>query len=803
MVVPDPAPDLRAPGAPGIAPRWTSSAKSGVGTAATDLSRVWFTVSHGVLNEVYYPRIDQANTRDCGLLVTDSRGFFSEEKRHTRTVILPLAQGVPGYRLENTCLQGRYRIEKTIITDPIRDVLLQRVRFQPLRGRTSDYRLYVLLAPHIGNCGYGNHAWIGDYNGVRMLFAERNGTCLALACSTGFRAASCGYVGVSDGWQDLSNHGRMTWFYDAAPDGNVALTGEIDLAEGDPFVLALGFGRNAAEAGLQARSALQQDFDAAAQAYVDAWLACQARCASLGSVEESGFDLYRVSTAVLKTHEAKDFPGGMIASLSIPWGFEKGDEDLGGYHLVWPRDLVESAGGLLAAGDDAASRRALIYLMSTQLADGRWPQNMWLDGTPYWNGIQMDETAFPILLADLLRRGEALNGITPWPMVRAAARFLVQNGPVTQQDRWEEDGGYSPFTLAVEVAALLAAADFAAASGEVPLARFLRETADCWNDSIERWTYVKGGDVGRELGVDGFYVRIAPVDECDASSPAGGFVAIKNRPPGESSAPFARIVSPDALALVRFGLRAADDPRILDTVRVIDALLRTETATGPVWHRYNRDGYGEHEDGRPFDGTGQGRGWPLLAGERAHYEIARGDLEAARRLLAVLAAQGSPGGLLPEQVWDAPDIPERELYNGRPSGAAMPLVWAHAEYIKGLRSLRDRRVFDMPPQPVERYQEARTGSTLAIWRFNHKTRFFDPGRTLRVETLAPATVHWSADGWSAVHDSGSTDSGLGVHYTDLPTGSLAPGTEVAFTFYWPEAGRWEGADFTVKAAVAG
>jgi len=760
---------------------------------------VWFTLSHGIVNEVYYPRLDQANTRDCGLIVTDGQSFFSEEKRHTQNEIRPLARGVPGYHLTNTCGRGRYRIEKTVVTDGQREVLLQRIRFTALLGQLTDYHLYVLLAPHIGNCGYGNRAWVGEYNGVRMLFAARDGTTLALACSAPFAGLSCGYVGTSDGWQDLTAHGRMTWFHAAARDGNVALTGEIDVAAcAGEFVLALGFGRNAAEAGHQTRAALLGDFDALARDYVEGWQAFQRQSVDLGRVEDTGFDLYRVSTAVLRTHEAKQLPGGMIASLSIPWGFEKGDEDLGGYHLVWPRDLVESAGGLLAAGHAGAARRALLYLMSTQGADGRWPQNMWLDGTPYWSGLQMDEVAFPILLADLLRRAGALDGLDVWPMVRRAAGFLARNGPVTQQDRWEEDGGYSPFTLAVEVAALLIAADFAHDAGEPLLEGFLHETADNWNDQVERWTYVTGTDLARRVGVDGYYLRIAPVDVCDAASPAAGFVAIKNRPLDQSTAPAVQIVSTEALALVRFGLRAADDPRIENTVRVIDALLKVETATGPVWHRYNQDGYGEHQDGGPFDGTGQGRGWPLLAGERAHYALARGDLDDARRLLDVMARQASPGGLLPEQVWDAPDIPDRELFNGRPSGSAMPLAWAHAEYIKLLRSLRDGRVFDMPPQPVARYQRGRGVSPFAIWRFNHKVRSCQRGRTLRIEVLSPARVHWTADGWRTWDDRPTRDTGVGLHYVDLPTAELGAGVVLTFTFFWPEAGRWEGQDFTVE-----
>jgi glucoamylase len=791
-------PELIAPGYPGIPPRWTSSAKSGVGTAVNGQSRVWFTLSHGIVNEVYYPSVDQANTRDLGFLVTDGSSFFSEEKRDATSRILQLAHGVPGYRLTNTCTQGRYGIHKTIVSDPHRDVLLQRVRFEPLQGRLTDYHLYALLAPHIGNRGSGNSGWAGDYRGVPMLFAARNGTTLALASSPPFRGMSCGYVGYSDGWQDISTHKCMTWFYTQAPDGNIALTGEIDLPAGDgTAVLALALGRNPAEAGQRARAALLEDFDQVAGDYIHGWQVFQDRCLDLGTVGKSGLDLYRVSTAVLRTHEEKRFAGGMIASLSIPWGFNKGDDDLGGYHLVWPRDQVESAGGLLAAGDVIGARRTLFYLMSTQEADGHWPQNMWLDGTPYWSGVQMDETAFPILLADTLRRLHAFDGLDPWPMIRRAASFLVCNGPVTQEDRWEEDGGYSPFTLAVEVAALLAAADFADLAGEASVANHLRETADTWNANIECWTYVTDTELTRRLRVDGYYVRIAPLDVPDAASPASGFVPIKNRPPGESLAPSAQIVSPDALALVRFGLRAPDDPRILNTVKVIDATLRSETATGPVWHRYTGDGYGEHEDGSPFDGTGIGRGWPLLAGERAHYELAAGNVDEARRLLQLIERQTSPGGLIPEQVWDGPDVPALELVNGYPSGSAMPLVWAHAEYTKLLRSLHDGHVFDMPPQPVQRYQVRKVVSPFAVWRFNHKCRGFALGKRLRIEVLAPAVIHWSADDWRSVHDDPTVDSQLGIHFVDLPTEGLPAGASVQFTFYWTAAKRWEGVDFSM------
>lgn len=796
-----------APGWPGIAPRWTSSAKSGVGAALNPLSRVWFSLSHGILNEIYYPRVDQACTRDLGLIVTDGRDFFSEEKRQATHQIAWTAEGVPAYRLLNTCTQGRYRIEKEVIADPRRDALLQRTRFVPLQGALADYRLYALLAPHLGNRGMGNTAWLDDYKGLPILCAARNDTVLALACSAPWLARSAGFVGFSDGWQDLVRHRQMAWRYTRAENGNVALTGEVDLNAADgAFTLALGFGRTVHEAGQRALSSLLDGFDVALEEYVRGWQDWQQALADLAPVcvGPTPEDLYRVSTAVLRVHEAKHFPGGLIASLSIPWGADKGDDDLGGYHLVWPRDLAEVAGGLLAAGALEDALRVLEYLQATQEADGHWPQNMWLDGQPYWHGIQMDETAFPILLVGLACQAGAVE-VQPanrfWPMVRNAAGYLVRNGPVTPQDRWEEDPGYSPFTLAAEVAALLVAADLADINGEPEVGVYLRETADTWNDSIERWTYVEDTALAREVGVDGYYIRTAPPEVADAASPVHGFVPIKNRPPGESSQPAAQIISPDALALVRFGLRAADDPRIVCTVKIIDALLRVETSVGPAWHRYNGDGYGEHEDGRAFDGTGVGRAWPLLTGERGHYELAAGRPDAATRLLATLEGFANEGGLLPEQVWDAPDLPKAGLFFGQATGSAMPLAWAHAEYIKLRRSLCDGQVFDTPQQTVQRYLVDKVTAAHATWHFNQKCRTIPPDKTLRIELLEPALIHWSADEWQTVHDLETRDTGLGVHVADIPATQFAPGAAVRFTMRWAQENRWENRDFVVRVSA--
>ena len=789
-----------APGWPGIPPRWTSSAKSGVGTALNRTSKVWFTLSHGILNEIYFPRVDMPCTRDFGLIVTARLNFFSEEKRHCRFEIAPFEDGVPGFRLVNTDVGNRYRIEKEVFADPYRSVVLEKVRFVPLAGGLEDYHLYALLAPHLGSNGTNNTGWVGDYKGIPMLLADNPaGYALALASSTAWRGTSVGFTGYSDGWQDLSRNFQLTQQYQRAENGNVALTGEIDLnACHGEFVLALGFGGVWAEAAQLARCTLLDDYAAIKREFTAQWSGWQKTLAQLDRPVDH--DLYRASTAMLRTHESKDFTGGVIASLSIPWGFSKGDEDLGGYHLVWPRDLVETAGGFLAAGAVGDAIRVLRYLESTQEADGRWPQNMWLDGRAYWSGLQLDEAGFPILLIDLLRR-EAPNRLGDlvhwWPMVQHAASFIACNGPVTQQDRWEEDAGYSPFTLAVEVAGLLAAADVAEAVGEGDSAAYLRDLADSWNEHIEDWTYTTNGDLSRQIGVEGYYVRIAPPMSDFGLSPTEGFVPIKNRPSSQTWEPASHVVSPDALALVRFGLRAPDDPKILNTIKVIDALLKVRLPQGACWYRYNDDGYGEHPDGSPFDGTGIGRPWPLLAGERAHYELAAGNIAAAQELLQSVEHSTNGSHLLPEQVWDAPDIAEGELFLGKPSGSACPLVWAHSEYIKLVRSLKDGKVFDQPSLTVERYQVEKRTASFHEWRYNNKCRTIPSGKDLRIALLSPALVHWSKDNWQTTNDVNTRNTGVGIHAADLPTTALDAGHTIVFTFYWTGTRQWEGADFSV------
>lgn len=777
-----------APGWPGIPGRWTSAGKSGVGTALKG-SRVWFTISHGILNEVYWPRVDEAAIRDLGFIVTADDDFFSEEKRQAKHNSKLYFDGVPAYHLESICLQKYYRIEKDIITDINRPVVLLKVKFIPLIP--LNFRLYAILAPHLCNHGAGNTGWVGEYKGIKTLFASRNTISLCLVSDGGFKDCSAGFVGYSDGWQDLVRNRRLVSIYTRAENGNVALTGEIDLKNGGEFVLALGFGNSPEEAGLQSKASLGEGFESLLKSYSEPWQTWQKTLLSFKKRK-----LFSVSAIVARVHRSKLIPGAILASLAVPWGFAKGDGDLGGYHLIWPRDMVETAEGLLAVGRKSEAREALIYLESVQENDGSWLQNMWLNGMPYWHGIQMDETALPIMLFDLARREGALldEDITRfWPMIKKALKFIIQNGPVTQQDRWEENGGYTPFTLATEISALIVGAELAEFAGNGDLAPYLRETADAWYSSIDHWLYVKNVEFLDKAKVEGYYVRVTPPDFDEGDN----FVPIKNRPPSSSRKPASAVVCTDILSLVRFGLRRADDPRILNTLKVIDALLKVETPAGPSWHRYNGDGYGEHADGSPFDGTGIGRVWPLLTGERAHYNIALGNFKEAERLIETMENLANEGGLLPEQTWDSPDIPEKGLFFGRPAGSAMPLVWAHAEYLKIVRSLTEERVFDTPPQTVERYLKNNVTSNIVQWRFNNKIRSIKRNQVLRIESLAPAKVRWSGDNWQTANDIEMLDSRLGVYYADVPSSGIHKGGEIIFTFYWTNVLKWEGKDFNV------
>ncbi len=788
-----------AQGKPGAEPHWTSGAKTMVGTARSASSRVWYTVNNGVLAEIYFPEVDRASTRVVRFLVTGPDDFFSDEVWDAEHRVEWLEDGVPGCRIATRCKSGRYTLHKEIVSDPVRDILLLRVRFQPQDGQ--DLRLFVTVDAHVGDRGANNGAWAGDYKGLPMLFASRGELSMALAADPPPRQMSVGYVGRTDGYAVLSRRKPLPDANFAEP-GNVALTAELDWSESARsgqegyFLVSLGWGGDPAEAGQQARAGLLQQFETTRALFVQQWQEAQRGYRAMEDLSGNPVDLYRVSTAMLETHQSKGFPGGFVASLSLPWGFVRTDQDVGGYHVVWPRDVVETAMGKLASGDAESARSTLFYLSCTQEADGGWSQNMWLDGTPHWGAVQMDGIAFPILLADKLRRDDALAGYDPRPMMHAAGVFVLKHGPVTEQDRWENTPGYATFTLAVEIAALLAAADCADQRGAPDQGQFLRETADAWNEAVDELTYVRGTELAQQFGVDGYYLRLTPPRRIEVAETGDLRVSLPNLPLGRRSPKAVDLVSPDALALVRFGLRAADDPRILDTVKVIDGTLRQTMCTGPGWRRSTRDAYGEKADGSPYKTSGIGRSWPLLAGERGHYELAAGNREGALELLKTMGRQTSECGLLPEQVWDAEDLPERELFNGKPTGSGMPLVWAHAEYIKLLRSLHDGAVWDAVPQTRARYVDSKHPASFQIWRPAQRRGYVTAGKDLRVDLEFAARVVWKTAGRQ--QSLATEDSGLGLHTVVLPLRSLAAGTAIRVSVQPLERGTGASDAFVVR-----
>jgi glucoamylase len=787
-----------APGRPGLAARWFSSAKSGIGKAMKASSDVSFTLSHGIISEIYYPWEDEACVRDMRLLVADNDGFISDETSDSTHVIRMVSPGVPAYELSNICRDKKYRIDKEIITDPIRNTVLQKTKFRALKGKIGDYMLFVLLAPHLGNRGSENTGWIGDYKGVPMLFATRGNRAIALACSLPWLKRSAGFVGHSDGWTDLHQHKKMEWEYSRAENGNIGLTGQINLERSEgSFILSLGFGHNEYEAAYSARGSLLAGYHEIRKNYVNGWRNWQKKLNRSKSHGNKIGTLFRMSASVLRMHEATRVPGAIIASMSIPWGEAKGDEDTGGYHMVWPRDLVESSGGLLALHATEDTLRILTYLMTTQEEDGHWVQNMWLQGRPHWRGVQMDQTALPILLIDLFRHHGTLKMgkiHRYWLTVKKALGYIVQNGPYTEQDRWERDGGLSIFTVATEIAALLAGADFAEKNNEPEIAKYCRETADCWNEHIEQWFYVEDTPLARKENISGYYIRLNH-EGLPAAEMKEKLIRVKNQPEENCHIPANEMISPDALALVRFGLRAPDDERIINSIKVIDAVLKVETPYGSCWHRYTRDGYGEHEDGSPYDGTGIGRAWPLLTGERAHYEIAAGNMKAAAELTQNMEAFAN-NGLFPEQIWDTVDIPGKELYFGKHTGGAMPLVWAHAEYIKLCKSMQTEKVFDMPEQTVRRYIQRKTRSLREIWRLGHPLPSIDKTHILRIETRQDAIIHWTSDNWQTSNNTEMQDSKLGVYYADFHERDAAA-ESIIFTFFWKETKKWENKNYEV------
>ncbi len=787
-------------GAPGAEARWTRSTKEGIGTAYHTSCRLWFTISHGIINEIYYPHVDRPNTRDLQFLITDGESFCHEERRDLDHAVEYPEKGTLLYRLTNSDREGRYRLIKEVATDPHSSVLLIRTRLEifdeSLRGKL---RVFALLAPHLNRMGAHNSAAICNIAGRAFFHAERadakddptsEDLHLVFGAMPDFTRRSVGYVGASDGWQDLQDF-EMDWEFPAAEDGNIALTGEIDLTQGLEFTVALGFGLSQQSASAKVLQALARPFAEQREKFVEQW---QRACTAPDRAEHTGDggSLFRLSRCILLAHEDKTFTGAIVASMSIPWGETRGDADIGGYHLVWPRDLVQSATALLAAGQTGTPRRALLWLACLQEHDGELPQNSWIDGKAFWTGLQLDEVAAPVLLAWRLREAGMLGDFDPWVLVSRAAGYLIAHGPVTMQERWEEVSGYSPATLGASIGALVCVAEFARDRGDAATADFALAYADWLEAHLEEWTVTTCGELVAET--PRHFIRITPADACDPHARAEPNTAILKIVNGGGDWPARNVVSLEFLQLVRLGIRPWDDPLIVDSVAVIDAVLKHDLPQGPCWRRYNHDGYGQKEDGSAFDGSGTGGCWPLLTGERGHYELSAG--RDSRPFIEAMERFSNAGGMLPEQVWCGDDLPG--VKRGEPTGSAMPLCWAHAEYIALVRGAADGVPFERLAPAYERYVRQRPASKHEMWSATHRIARIPAGKTLRIITPGPAVILWSCSEGSS-GDATAQSTELGCWFADLPTEGLPIAAKIHFSL--PSDGKSAGGEIHV-AVVA-
>jgi glucoamylase len=449
-------------------------------------------------------------------------------------------------------------------------------------------------------------------------------------------------------------------------------------------------------------------------------------------------------------------------------------------------------------GDTSTALRSLIYLAVTQRESGCFSQNYWIDGRPYWTGIQLDEVAFPIILAWRLRKANGLANYNPLPMVKGALSFILTEGPLSLQDRWEEASGYSPSTLAAVIAALVCGAEFLYQADDDETAAFVLDYADFLNANLVRWTVTTTGTLHPEISRHFIRVNPAPLDADGYSDECAdcGTIRIANQRPGaQYEFPAKDIIDAGFLELVRYGVCKPDTPLFQDSLKVVDRLLKVDLPQGPCWRRYNHDGYGQREDGTGFEGWGAGRAWPLLTGERAHYELAAG--RDAVPLLKTFEKFAKGLGLFPEQVWDAADSPDPRYYFGAPTSAAIPLAWAHAEYIKLVRSIGLGHAVDRIAPVYERYA-ARTAPEpkIDVWSKNRHPRTVRIGTALRFIYSEDFLVRWTTDDWQNTNDTQAARNALNLHYADIPVPQQ--NGAVRFTLCWMGRQEWDAREYTVS-----
>jgi glucoamylase len=683
-----------APGAPGELTTWAAGHKDGFGTARGVSSKVWYTLNGGVLTEVFYPRIDTPSIRDSQFVVTDGATFTDREDRDATHQVQLLDRHSLTYRLVNTAKSGKWRITKTFVTDPDRSAVLEDVTFESLTG--EPYQLYLLHDPALSMTGDDD---TGHSTAEGALLSSDSTTASALVTSPALGKTSSGYLGTSDGWTDLATDHHMDWHYDATAPGNVVQTGRValnGLRNHQHLTASIGFGTTESAALSTAQASLARGFSDARSAYDAGWATYLSGLKPIPASASSWQTEWDVSAMVLAASEDKTYRGGFVAAPNKPWAWANSLQNLPVYHAVWSRDLYQIATGLIAVGDTAAANRALDYLWTVQQrSDGSFPQNSRLDGTPVFGSLQMDEVSFPIVLDWMLGR----DGASDWSHVKKSADYIVANGPSTPQERWENIGGYSPATIAAEIAGLVCAADIAQKNGDSSAAATYLSVADGWQANVAGWTATSTGPYDPKP----YYLRVALHGDPDV----GDMIQLSDGGPNIDQR---AVVDPSFLELVRLGVEPANDPTIRNSIDVVDQQLGYVTQNGPFWHRASFDGYGEKRDGSqwepsdPGSGLTIGRGWPLLTGERGEYDLVNG--QPAQTMLDTMArAADDQSHLMSEQVWDnnPPSGTAPRFTPGEPTFSASPLAWTHAQFLRLAASIQAGTPVETPQIVACRY----------------------------------------------------------------------------------------------------
>jgi glucoamylase len=744
-------PSGEAPGGPGATSYLDTARKDCFGTARNTTSKVWFTVAGGVLSDVFSPTIENTNVSTVQYIVTDGRTFSDLQQRDmTYSVSSPDPSGMV-CRVTSTDRAHRFRLISDYVTDPARDSVVVHTRLVPMGGgahSVQNLKVYVRYDATIDNTGGGGTANGGPNNATidpaTTALVSSDTTAPtgpfsaqvvgALLANHPFLAESSGFVGsAGDGLSQLDTHRRLVDDYRSATDGNVVQTARVDMAPGRPFTLALGFAPDAAGAITAARGSAAQPFARTLGQYAAGWRGYDAalrrpprRLAGLTDAQDAAMrSTYWVSANVIKAAEDKTNIGAFVASPTDPWGqsVPAATTHAGWtYREVFARDSYETFTGLLADGDTASARDMTLFMFDrTQQPDGSFPRDSELDGTvaPDTFGLsEIDEVAYPLLMA--WEAGLAGNVSFYQDHIRPAADYIVDHGPSTGAERWEEHPGFSPATIASEIAGLVAAGKLATAAGDTARADLYLATADDYQRNVKRWTVTTTGPDGPR-----YFIR----ESVDGDPNTAQTYDLGN---GSLSHVDQRsIIDAGFLELTRMGELSARDPDVRASLHVVDSVLESQTASGPGWHRYGikadgaTDGYGDcyvpdpttcspTGEGWFTHAVGSGHLWPLLTGERAEQDLQSGDTAAASGLAVDFQRMTWDLGYVPEQVWEDPDTPASPFgtdpttasigfSNGKAAGSAAPLIWGQAQYLRLVLDLQAGTLIDQPQITRARY----------------------------------------------------------------------------------------------------